>query len=43
MLALEIGLYVIVLACLFIMKEFFIEDDKGNNFWKRVIALRTKK
>jgi hypothetical protein len=36
-LALEIGLYVLILALLFIMKVLFIEDKNGNSQWEMLI------
>jgi hypothetical protein len=41
-LALEIGLYVLVLAVLFMMKALFIEDDQGNSQWKMLITRKRK-
>ena len=43
-LALEIGVYVIVLACLFVMRELFIEDEYGNKQWNSLFqSKKTKK
>jgi hypothetical protein len=41
-LAFEIGLYVLVLAILFIMKALFIEDDKGTSQWDILITKKKK-
>jgi hypothetical protein len=41
-LALEIGLYVLILAVLFIMKALFIEDKHGNSQWEMLIKKMTR-
>jgi len=41
-LALEIGLYVLVLALLFIMRSLFIEDKNGNSQWEALIKKLTR-
>lgn len=41
-LALEIGLYVLVLAVLFMMKALFIEDENGNSQWNTLINKKKK-
>jgi len=41
-LAFEIGLYVLILALLFIMKALFIEDKNGNSQWKLLIEKSAK-